>query len=688
MKTPGQATSLEQRIRALTTAQPFAVHWEIRDLSSKNSVTIGNGADVQVASFSTRKVSVLLVCLTLVQHGKLSLDQRLPITAEMAEGVQAGIMKDLAAGVELSLEDHLRQMMITSDNICTQLVFDAIGAAAEATSLHQDDRAAAALQQVNDYCAWIGMRATLHREIFPRSGDLTWHHSIEATTVTTAADQAHLLAQLGRGTQGTEAAELLHLTPELCRFAVELMRGLYTPLLGAETIALRFGEKNGRGLRSLSQVGLATTDDGAPVAAVAVFAESIPTQLPDGTPGRIAAYELFGQIGQTIEAWHLGERQPEPRQLLRLNPHQDLGATDAQLEAVMSHQGVLAASGGVTDSDTTYAEIGRDVVSNREFHPLAGSGKFLAALALAQREAADPGLLEASVTLTAEHRRRAAVGPLHISPGSGQNAGTGQGAGQAADELTLSLHDALGLIIRTSDAATSLAVRDALEARGVDLLAETRGFLERFNPPGQTLIHTQITGFEDWGAARGDLLTGETSPHELRQLLMLVTGYGGLLGEELPDRGEPLVAPSAASRMLGWMSPVFEPAGLAWALPGYGPKKVPQWTVSGLETRGPRTPAADGASDAHDDADAETHPEGWTSVLITRRPGVEPTQGGVLWMAAYVPAGPTEAAPEAPTRTGRDAARIFGELGLTLHRRGLSRAKLRGSVAPMYISDS
>ncbi|MDZ5076098.1 serine hydrolase [Nesterenkonia sp. HG001] len=666
--------ALDRRIRDLTADAPFAVHWQISDITSTELPAIGSAADTQVASFSTRKVSLLLACLALVHQGRLALDARLPITDELKDGVQAGIMKDLAPGVELTLEDHLRQMMITSDNICTQLVFDAIGGATQASpaqpaSLHQDDRAAAALQQVNDYCAWVGMRNTLHREIFPRSGELTWHHSIEQMTVTTAADQAHLLAQLGRGTQNTEAAEALHLTPQLCRFAVELMHGLHTPLLVAQTIRLRVAEKNGRGLRSLSQIGLATTDDGAPVAAVAVYAETIPTELPDGTPGRIAACELFGQIGQAIEDWHDGVGRGEGRHvpadardthpvhvpsLLRIPA--DIPGTDAQLEAAAAHPGVLAAIGGVTGGGHEGGAVGRDVLGHREFHPLAGTGKLLAALALAEREAADPGLLEMPVRITAAHRRAAVVGPLRIPSGSRGH------TGERVSNLTLSLHDALGLIIGTSDAATALAVRNALEARGVDLVAEVRSFLDRFDVPDQRMFHTQITGLEDPETVRGDLLTGETSAHELRQVLMLLTSDGGLLGEDVPDRGKLGLNAAAARRVLGWMSQVFEPSGLAWALPGYGPKKVPQWTVSGLESRAAQHGGA--------------LSEGWTSVLITRRPGVVPTDGGVLWMAAHVPA-----------RTGREASRILGELGLTLHRRGLSRPKLRGNVAPMYIQE-
>lgn len=675
MTTSTQVTDLEQRIRELTSAQPFAVHWQIRGLTSEEPTTIGDGAHTQVPSFSTRKVSVLLACLALVHQGRLALETRLPITEDLKDGVQAGIMKDLAAGVELTLEDHLRQMMITSDNICTQLVFDAIGGAAQASpaqpaSLHHDDRAAAALQQVNDYCAWAGLRNTLHREIFPRSGELTWHHSIEQMTVTTAADQAHLLAQLGRGIQNAEAAEALHLTPQLCRFAIELMHGLYTPLLGAQTTRLRVAEKNGRGLRSLSQVGLATTDDGAPVAAVAVYAETIPTELPDGTPGRIAAYELFGQIGQVIEDWHDGVGRREGKRapwdardtrparvssLLRVP--EDASGSDAQREATAAHPGVLSAIGGVTGGGYDGGTVGRDVLGHREFHPLAGTGKLLAATTLAELEATDAGLMEMPVTITAAHRRATVVGPLRNPPGSGGH------AGEEAGEMTLSLHDAVGLIISTSDVAASLAVRDALEARGVDLIEEVRSFFDRFAFPDQRMFHTQITGLEDPETARGDLLIGETSAHELRQLLMMLVASGGLLEVEVPDRGKLGLNPAAARRVLGWMSQVFEPSGLAWALPGYGPKKVPQWTVSGLESRDARH-GCDGSA-------------GWTSVLITRRPSVAPTDGGVLWMAAHVPAS-----------TGRDASRILGELGLTLHRRGLSRPTLRGNVAPMYISDS
>ena len=117
-------TALHQRIQHLTERYPFAVHWQVRDIATGQ--TIGHEDRTVLGSFSTRKVSVLLACLALVRAGKLSLDDTFVITEELKDGVQAGIMRNLSPGIALSLRDHLAQMMSTSDNMCTQLVFEAI----------------------------------------------------------------------------------------------------------------------------------------------------------------------------------------------------------------------------------------------------------------------------------------------------------------------------------------------------------------------------------------------------------------------------------------------------------------------------------------------------------------------------------------------------------------------------------
>lgn len=284
-------TDLEARVIALAQEYPFDLYWQIRQVGTDQS--IGHRAQRTVASFSTRKVSVMLACLALVEEGRISLDQTQIIRSEMKDGVQAGVMRNLSSGIELTLRDSLSQMMSTSDNICTQLVFEAIG------SVEPDP-----LQWVNDYCAWLGLYSTLHREIFPRSADLTWSHSLESVTVTTAEDQCLLLEMLGRGYRNETEAAKLRLSSKQCEFAIGAMKSIFTPALGIATRKMRFAEKNGRGLRGLSQVGLALDSSGSPAAAVAVYAESIPTVQPGGVPGRVAAFDLFARVGLAVEEWH------------------------------------------------------------------------------------------------------------------------------------------------------------------------------------------------------------------------------------------------------------------------------------------------------------------------------------------------------------------------------------------------
>ncbi|MEW1981280.1 serine hydrolase [Citricoccus sp. NPDC079358] len=323
---------LHRRLTARAGTLPFALHYAVKPLHPRSDAPAGpntrgvpltritRGADMVVPSFSTRKVSILCATLALARAGRLDLEQRHTITEAHRDGVQAGIMRTLSAGIDLTLADCLTQMMCTSDNICTQLVFEALatglrtrssvgpsGILDDGRGRNSEGERQEALQYVNDYCAWAGMRSTLHREVFPRTGGLAWHHPIDGLTVTTAADQARLLALIGsgagEGSASVSAAARLQLLPDDCRRIIGLMKGIYTPRLGAATTRISFAEKNGRGLRSLSQVGLALDAQGAPLAAVAVFAETVPTSLPDGVPGRNAVFTAFAEVGRAIEDW-------------------------------------------------------------------------------------------------------------------------------------------------------------------------------------------------------------------------------------------------------------------------------------------------------------------------------------------------------------------------------------------------
>ena len=458
---------LAQSIHEITDRAPFAVHWEVRDIATGEH--IGEGENEVIGAFSARKVSVLLACLALVHAQRLSLEATYAVDADLKDGVQAGIMRNLSAGVELSLRDHLAQMMITSDNICTQLVFRAI-----------EDATGDALQWVNDYCAQLGMHSTLHREVFPRSAELAWTHALDSMTVTSASDQALLLEHLDRGMRDEQEAKKLCLSSELCKLALELMANLYTPLLGAYVTQGRFVEKNGRGIRGMSQVGILLDCHDQPVASVAVFAECVPVELFDGTPGRVRAMECFAAIGQVIEQYFL-DGIPAPilhRQVIEPDFfEQELGEL---LFAV---------------------EDGRAVNADVEF-TFSGIGKLFFAQTLAELAAEDPGFFQTPVELRLEHREQAEIGTLRHLTG----------------ELKLTVDDAMRLVMGSGDGTAVRALLDHLESAGIDVL-------ERGRQSTAHLPNTTITGLEDISAGEGFL--GMTTANDTLVLLRQIIDADG-----------------------------------------------------------------------------------------------------------------------------------------------------------------
>ena len=544
--------TLENSLHEIIEGYPFAVHWQVRDIATGQSV----GADERdvLAAFSARKVSVLLACLALVQDGKLSLDAVYVIDDPLRDGVQSGIMRHLSCGIELSLRDHLAQMMITSDNICTQIVFHAI-----------DEATGDALQWVNDYCAQVGMQDSQHREIFPRSAELDWSHPIDSMTVTSAHDQALILERLAQGSQDAKQAAALGLSVQLCETAIELLSNLMTPMLGASLDWGHFAEKNGRGIRGLSQIGLLLDVAGAPVASVAVFAESIPVQFDDGAPGRVRAQEMFVEFGKAIEAFYL----------------------DTQRVDAMKRQLVEPDYWGQELGELLYAVEGGRAVHEDMVFTFSGIGKLFFACTLAELEDTTPGLFEASIDITDHHRSHAYTGSLRHLNGS----------------VRVTVDDAMHLVIGSGDGAATMALLEHFKALGVDLVEHGRRYVAN-------LKNTTITGVEERSSGEG--FTGTTTAADLLAVLRQV----------LEDDG----------RVKQWMSAVFEPDGLANALPGYGPHTVKHWTVSGW-----------GRVRDYDQY------QGRSSVLIVECPQ------GLVGIAAHAPIGT------------QDVSAKFGSLGLAAY---------------------
>ncbi len=245
-------------------------------------------------------------------------------------------------------------------------------------------------------------------------------------------------------------------------------------------------------------------------------------------------------------------------------------------------------------------------------HPLAGTGKLFLAVAMARLAERDPGLLETTLTVHDGHRAAARSGTLRRMSG----------------ELQLTVGDATALIVGTGDGACTGALLELLEARGVDLLAEAH---QAAVDPG--LESTTFTGLETStatesgnraGESWGEGLLGTTTPSDLCILLV-----------HLAASGTP-----ASERVLGWMGKTFEPAGLASALPGFGPRTIPHHTVSGFELLTP--PGAPGCA----------------SVLIL--PADVGTGRPTASVAAYDP----RIRADDSTAPSREVSAILGSLGL------------------------
>lgn len=349
-----------------------------------------------------------------------------------------------------------------------------------------------------------------------------------------------------------------------------------------------------------------------------------------------------------------------------------------------------------------------------EPHPLAGTGKLFLALTVARLAARDPELLATPLTVRAGHRAVARTGTLRQMSGELELTvddamalviGTGDGACAAAllehlarrgvdvlaeaRDLTAALGlDATALTgLESTELETTTPDTGAPETETGANATEGAGVTE----DASGAHRTERTNDTDVPAASwGEGLVGTTMPGDLCTLLCRLvaaaspgvvfpagrhdtagagaedgredgadgegrrrggaTTPGAAGGAAIAEAGDPLGA-EVADRVLGWMGTVFEPAGLASALPGVGPRTLPHRTVTGLELR---TPPGNG---------------GWASVLIL--PADVGRGRPTACVAAYQP-------PAHPGEAGRRAAVHPLEASAALGTLGLAVSGARG----------
>lgn len=271
------------RFESIAHEQPFTLTYRIDALDGSGR-SWGKGADVVQPSASTRKVGIMIYALGAARAGRIDLSKKLTITAALQEAINSGTYQYMSPGTEYSLRDAIVNMIITSDNVSTQLVLGEVG--------------------VDNVTAWangLGMTGTKLKGLVPNP-ELPWDHAPQEVAVTCPADQALLLRRIVKGMSDAAEAKALGVAPEDCAHGLEIMswqrlRGMIPFLLPHGT---RIDNKTGRSRRGRSDVGV-VWKDGRPLFAIAAYADWVPDTLPDGMPGQSGAYLSIAKLARA--AW-------------------------------------------------------------------------------------------------------------------------------------------------------------------------------------------------------------------------------------------------------------------------------------------------------------------------------------------------------------------------------------------------
>jgi beta-lactamase class A len=270
---------LIRRLNGMCDEQPFHTGWYLKDLQTGREAD--RAGDLVGPSASTRKIAILMAALKEVHAGRLSLDQPVTILAKYQDN-KSGCFQYLQPGFTIPFRDCLIMMIIVSDNTCTGTIVDMVG-----------------LDRITAFSQSAGMVGTTHRDNIPPA-NLPWDHPVDATNTTTPNDVGRLLGLILDGSRDGAIAERLGCTPELCRYAIDILSWQQItnrlPYLMPPTA--RIAHKTGRGVRNYSDAGIIFNGD-EPRYILSVYTDQVPPELPDGRAGRGAAHLHIARLCRT-----------------------------------------------------------------------------------------------------------------------------------------------------------------------------------------------------------------------------------------------------------------------------------------------------------------------------------------------------------------------------------------------------
>ena len=173
------ATPLESQLETIAASFKGQVAMLAKNL--KTGETAGINPELRVRTASVIKLPILVEAFQQVKDGKLRLDQRVSVQGENRVG-GSGILRDLSAGLEITLEDALTLMIVLSDNSATNAVLDLVG-----------------LEPVNARMAALGLPQTkIFKKVFINAPNPTEENKRFGLGSTTPAEMVKLLEMIER----------------------------------------------------------------------------------------------------------------------------------------------------------------------------------------------------------------------------------------------------------------------------------------------------------------------------------------------------------------------------------------------------------------------------------------------------------------------------------------------------------
>jgi beta-lactamase class A len=260
-------------------------------LESGRRVTLNNGDRYPMAS--TFKVPVAVQLLTLVDEGKLRLDQMVELkTSDLSPG--SGTLSDLfnKPGVALSVRNLMELMLLISDNSATDVCLRLAGGGAAVTARMR----ALGIEGINVnrstrelIADWLGLQnlppqsehtlesyGALARAVTPEQGkEANTRFNADPRDTSTPEGMARLLERIyKKDCLKPESATLLYDIMRRCRTGDARLKGL---LPRGSEVAHKTGSIGG----TVNDVGILTLPDNAGHVAIAVFVKAATKEVAD-----------------------------------------------------------------------------------------------------------------------------------------------------------------------------------------------------------------------------------------------------------------------------------------------------------------------------------------------------------------------------------------------------------------------